>query len=101
MEFTGFYGEPVTQRRMDLWNLLRNLQGRFSVPWLCADEFNEIIKTYEKKGGSLRPYMQMKNFRDALDECGLMDLGYVDSKFTWFKNLANGVTVWERLDRAL
>ena len=43
----------------------------------------------------------MKNFRDVLDECGLMDLGFVGSKFTWFKNIANGILVWERLDRVL
>ena len=45
--------------------------------------------------------MQMKNFKDILDECGLMDLGFVGSKFTWFKNIPNGISVWERLDRAL
>lgn len=43
----------------------------------------------------------MKNFRDVLDECGLMDLGFEGSKFTWFKNFGNGVAIWEHLDRAL
>lgn len=43
----------------------------------------------------------MTNFHDALDECGLMDLGFVGSRFTWFKKCANDVTVWERLDRAV
>ena len=62
---------------------------------------DEITKTHEKKDGRLRPYIQMKNFRDALDECGLMDLGYVGSKFTWFKNFANGIVVWELLNRAM
>ena len=80
--FTGLYGEPLTQQRMELWNLLRNLQGRFSVPWLCVGDFNEIAKSHEKCGGRLRSYMQMKNFRNVLDECGLMDLGFVGSKFT-------------------
>lgn len=99
--FTGFYGEPLTQRRMESGNLLRNLQGRFLVPWLCAGDFNEITKSHEKSRGRLRPYMQMKNFRDVLDECRLMDLGFVGSKFTWFKNIANGISIWECLDRAL
>ena len=71
------------------------LHGRFSVPWICAGDFNEITKTHEKKGGRLRPYTQMKNFRDVLDECGLMDLGFEGSKFTWFKNFGNGVAIWE------
>ena len=99
--FIGFYNVPETLRRMKSWNLMRNLHGRFSVPWLCEGDFNEITKTHEKKDGRLRPYIQMKNFRDALDECGLMDLGYVGSKFTWFKNFANGIVVWELLNRAM
>lgn len=75
--FTGFYGDPLTQRRVDSWNLLRNLYGRFSVPWLCACDFNEITKSHEKSGGRLRPFLQMKNFRDVLDECGLVELGFM------------------------
>jgi len=63
--FTGFYGEPLTQRRLESWNLLRNLYGRFSIPWLCIGDFNEITKSHEKSGGRLRPFMQMKNFRDV------------------------------------
>lgn len=42
----------------------------------------------------------MKEFRDALDECGLMDLGYMGDKFTWRGKRAGGL-VLERLDRAV
>lgn len=67
---------------MDLWNLLRDLHKHFLVPWMCVGDFNEITKSNEKQGECLRPYKQIKNFWDALDECGLMDLGFVGSKFT-------------------
>ena len=69
--------------------------------WLCARDFNEITRLNEKKGGRLRPYNQMKNFQDVLDECGLLDLCFVGSKFTWFKNFANGRSMRERQDRAV
>ena len=52
----------------------------------------------KKKGGRLRPYNRMKIFRDALAECGLMDLGFVGSKFTLFKIFSNGIVMWERFD---
>ena len=42
----------------------------------------------------------MKEFRDVLDECGLMDLGYTGDKFTWRGKRAGGL-VLERLDRAI
>ena len=42
----------------------------------------------------------MREFRDALDECGLMDLGYMGDKFTWRGKRAGGL-VLERLDKAV
>ena len=99
--FTSFYGAPETQHRMESWNLLRDLNNRFSVPWLCGGDFNELLKSHEKLGGRLRPYGQMQKFREALDECGLFDLGFVGNKFTWFKTHPDGGVTWERLDRAV
>ena len=99
--FIGFYGAPETQHHMESWNLLRDLNNRFSIPWLCGGDFNELLKSHEKLGGCLRPYGQMQRFREALDECGLFDLGFVGNKFTWFKTHPGGGVTWERLDRAI
>ena len=88
--FTSFYGAPKTQHHMESWNLLQDLNNRFSVPWLCGGDFNELLKSHEKLGGRLRPYGQMQKFREALDECGLFDLGFVGNKFTWFKTHPGG-----------
>ena len=98
--FTGFYGAPETHLRSVSWNLLRNLQNQLALPWLCGGDFNELLKSHEKKGGRPRPYGQMQKFRDVLDECGLWDLGFVGKKFTWFKNYPSGC-IWEHLDRAV
>ena len=43
----------------------------------------------------------MQDFRDILDDCVFTDLGFVGNKFTWGKKLAGGITVWERLDKAI
>ena len=99
--FTGFYGEPETHMRHESWDLLKNLHRQSSMPWLCAGDFNEITKQSEKVGGRLRPFSQMQNFREALDECGLMDLGYIGSPFTWSKHYRSRASIWERLDRAV
>ena len=99
--FIGIYRAPETHLRMETWNLMRELKSRFSLPWLCSSDFNELLKSHEKNGGRLRPYGQMEKFREVLDECNLLDLGYVGNKFTWSKNLPNGGIVWERLDRAV
>ena len=66
--FTGFYGEPKTHRRSEAWNKLRSLNARMNIPWIC--------------GGAPRDHNQMQLFRDVIDECHFMDLGYVGPKFT-------------------
>ncbi|KAK9997370.1 hypothetical protein SO802_022056 [Lithocarpus litseifolius] len=47
-----------------------------------------------------RKIRRMKAFRDALDECGLKDLGYTGDKFTW-KGKRQGGMVFERLNKAV
>ena len=54
--FTGIYGAPETHLKMETWNLIRELQSQFSLPWLCGGDFNELLKSHEKHGGHLRPY---------------------------------------------
>ena len=66
--FTGFYGEPDTRNRNESWEKLRRLKNKFTLPWLCAGDFNEILKADEKLGGRLRPNRQMEAFREVLDE---------------------------------
>ena len=43
----------------------------------------------------------MQLFRDVIDECGFLDLGYVGEQFTWRKHFVDGHSLWERLDRGL
>ena len=99
--FTGFYGEPESHGRHESWDLLHNLHSQNSLAFLCAGDFNEILKQSEKLGGRMRPLGQMQLFKDILDECGLMDIGFKGSPFTWSKHYNNGVSIWERLDRVV
>ena len=89
------------KRRFESWNLLRQLNNRFNLPWGCVRNFNELLKSSEKRGGSNRSQAQMQLFREAVDECGFIDLGFVGSQFTWQKHFTDGHSIWERLDRAL
>ena len=42
----------------------------------------------------------MQLFREAVDACSFLDIGYLGSKFTWSKHYVSGQSIWERLDRA-
>ncbi|XP_050289811.1 uncharacterized protein LOC126727959 [Quercus robur] len=99
--FTGFYGNPDTAKRPESWAKLKYLKGTSSLPWLTIGDFNEIIGTSEKEGGSDRPRQQMTNFVETINACRLRDLGYTGPKFTWNYGRADSVQIRERLDRAL
>ena len=80
--FTGFYGYPETHKHSESWHILRTLNHNSPLSWLCASDFNEIVKSHEKLGGRTRPKNQMRDFRDVLDECSFTDLDYVGQKYT-------------------
>ena len=57
------------------WNLLRSLSRCFDIPCFCAGDFNKILKSHEKLGGRIRPFKQMQDFWDVIDEAGFADSG--------------------------
>ena len=50
--FTGVYGESKSDMKDRTWEMLRTLKGLFNLPWLCSGDFNEILFSCEKEGGS-------------------------------------------------
>ena len=99
--FTGFYGDPDTASREVSWSLLRTLSTRFSFPWICIGDFNEILFADEKQGWLDRPERQMQGFRNALYFCKLKDLGYSGFPFTWCNRRPGDQNVWIHLDRGV
>lgn len=78
----GFYGNPITANREHSWALLKHLCLKMDLPWICVEDFNEIVKVGEKMGGAPRRERLMVEFREALDFCGFRDMGFVGSPFT-------------------
>ena len=71
------------------------------LPWLVIGDFNEIRCQAEKEGGALRPVQQMAQFNASINYCGLMEVGFVGSKFTWLYQRRDSTQIRERLDKAL
>ena len=53
LRFTGVYGAPETQLRSATWDLIRSLHRRGTLPWPYGGDFNEILKSHEKRGDRL------------------------------------------------
>lgn len=74
--FTGFYGSPYLHERDESWNTLLRLGEDQSLPWLVSGDFNEILYSFEKKGGLTRSKSRMEEFRMVLESCRLSDIGF-------------------------
>lgn len=73
--FIGFYGNPITNKRKDSWDLLEKLSGSSNLPWIIGGDFNEILLASEKLGGVDKSQAQMNLFREVVDSCNLHELG--------------------------
>ena len=80
---TGFYGHPDAGKRFISWQLLDFLKNQNTMPWIVFGDFNEIMWSNEKSGWLDRNANQMADFRDCLNRCELVDLGFIGQKFTW------------------
>lgn len=58
------------------WNLLKNLGEDKIHPRLVSGDFNEIMYSFEKKGGAPREEKRMEAFRETLEKCQLKAMGY-------------------------
>jgi hypothetical protein len=99
--FTGFYGEPGRDKRYLSWTLLRRLANALSYPWLCMGDYNETLYGSEHFSNTDRPEGQMRDFRECVEESGLIDLGWSGLPYTWDNRQPDGSNVKARLDRAL
>lgn len=98
---TFVYGEPRREHRIEFWDFLRFMHAQWNgLSIYCAD-FNEPICHDKHMCFRDRSDSQMTMFRDCLDDCGLIDLGFLGPKFTWTNKQDADSNVKVRLDRAV
>lgn len=98
---TFVYGEPRTELRYQFWDRIRFICAQWKGPWICAGDFNEVLSSDEHLGRCDRRRNQMDLFRECLEDCNLIDLGYIGPKFTWNNRQEGNNNVRVRLDRAV
>ncbi|MFQ6644919.1 hypothetical protein Gotur_019274, partial [Gossypium turneri] len=97
--FTGFYGNPRQSNKQESWNLLRKLRNTCSLSCCVCGDFNEIMYAHEKIRGATKDKRQMEEFRKALGDCALTDMGFCGQKFTSKRGNFVETNIKERLKK--
>lgn len=79
----GVNGWPERQNKQKTWDLMNSLRAEVRGPIIFFGDFNEILWGREKEDGNPRADRDMDAFRTCLDVCGVVDLGFRGSMFTW------------------
>ena len=95
------YGEPRMENRHLVWTKLRNLKAINNLPWLVIGDFHEAMWDFKHLSITPRAEAQMIAFRNTLEVCDLVDLGFTGLPFTYDNRRARSANVKVRLDHAL
>ncbi|WCJ39882.1 hypothetical protein M5689_020833 [Euphorbia peplus] len=93
------YGWPQKGNKFKTWEMMRDLHQRENVLWVCFGDFNEVMYSLEKKGGTELSGNAQHLFRMCLLNCDLFDIGFKGSAYTWSNGRKGHEAVSERLDR--
>ncbi|GLT77972.1 hypothetical protein SLA2020_495240 [Shorea laevis] len=97
--FSSVYGRPQFDLRSKLWQELRTLSPYFKGPWVIAGDFNDVVDQSEKFRGAPISQHRVQAFTSCMNDCQMMDLGFIGGRFTWVNMQSDGHVIRERLDR--
>ena len=104
---TFVYGDPVRQRRHEVWNVLKTIGLSRNGGWGLISDFNEIMNGHEKLSGPDSIESSFYQFRSMARSCRIKEIPSSGERLSWAgvrEVITNGVkeNVWIqcRLDRA-
>ena len=65
-----------------MWSNLIEIAKLHNYPWLMLGDFNEIFSGEEKFGGNPINLNRALEFKECLDSCNFLDLGFASPKYT-------------------
>lgn len=73
----------INKKKHHTWTLLERLTCIFSYPWCCFSDFNEVLNLQWKSWGNDRNINMVAKFREVVQACNLVNMGYKGYLFTW------------------
>ena len=67
-------------------------------PWIMAGDFNEPFIEEDKYGGKRVHVNRSLAFKDYLDSCNMVDMGFSGPRYTWTNKRDLNNLILERMD---
>ena len=80
--FTPIYASLRSVERCVLWENLSKVVELHNKPWVIARDFNEPLIEEDKLGGKPMRINRSLPFKECLDKCNMVDLGFNSPRFT-------------------
>ena len=80
--FSSIYASPRLYERKILWANLTQVAQLHNLPLLMMGDFNEILSGEDKFGGRQINLNKALEFKDCIDACNFIDLGFSGLKYT-------------------
>lgn len=95
---TFIYGNPVLERRNQVWDCLTCFSTTKDGPWFTCLMGNH--RSPQEKGGRKRSDTYFLFFNQMISDCGMLEFPCTGNQLSWAGKRANG-TILCRLDRVL
>ena len=66
-----------------LWDNLSKVANLHNKPWIIAGDFNEPLDGDDKFGGRPVSVNRALMFKDCMDSCSMVDMGFNGPRYTW------------------
>ena len=97
--FSAIYASLRLAERRILWNNLSIVAELQNLPWVMARDFNEPLEDSDKLGGRAVGINRSLEFKECLDRCNMIDLGFSGTRYTWTNKRELMALIQERIDR--
>ena len=97
--FTAIYASPRLAERRILWSNIEKVGQLHNLPWLMIGDFNEVLRGEDKFEGNQINLNRALEFKECLDSCNFVNLGFARPKYTWTNKRQMSDLILERLDR--
>ena len=97
--FSALYASLRNTERQVLWKNLMSVADLHNLPWIIAGDFNEPLLSKDKFGDRAVSVNRSILFKECLDKCNMIDIGFGGPCFTWTNRREVQALIQERIDR--